>query len=183
MLYRFYDPVGRPRIIILIPVLSVDTILLSFQYFVPAFPDQSASPGNCSYSIEIETTCAPSAKTTDRISVRFSDMAGNLLLYAPRGMKNPGGVYGGFQRCAIDMFEASGACMSQIVCSLYLKKFGSDGWRPGWVKVLHRWDDGRLAPVSHTFYFRTFVPENVWYGFDYCRSRGGLTPHIASFHG
>ena len=44
MLYRFYDPVGRPRIIILIPVLSVDTILLSFQYFVPAFPDQSVVP-------------------------------------------------------------------------------------------------------------------------------------------
>ena len=152
-----------------------------------------ASPANCSYSIQIETTCAPSTETKDHISVRFSDKAGNLvivkhlknpkLLYAPKGRKNPGGVYNGFQRCVIDMFEACGACMSQIVCSPYLKKFGSDEWRPGWVKVLHRWDDGILATVSHTFYFRTFVLETIWYGFDYCHSRENLIPNIPSFHG
>ncbi|KAK9282686.1 hypothetical protein L1049_010906 [Liquidambar formosana] len=97
------------------------------------------------------------------------------------GLKRQGGAYGGFGHCAIDMFEASGACMSQKVCSLYLKRIGSDGWRPGWVKVLHQPDGGQAVPVSYMFYFRTFVPANVWFGFDYCHSKGGFIPHVASF--
>lgn len=165
-------------------------------------PNDQALQGphrNCSYSVEIETTCAASAETADHVSVRFSDSLGNLiivkhlknpkLIYAPKdGSKQQqgGGAYRGFQRCAIDMFEASGACMRQRVCSLYLKKVGSDDWRPGWVKVLHNQDPdagGDAVPVSYMFYFRTFVPENVWYGFDYCHSRGGLMPHAAGFGG
>ncbi|PQM43237.1 uncharacterized protein Pyn_29944 [Prunus yedoensis var. nudiflora] len=135
------------------------------------------SKTNCTYSIEIETTCAQSAGTTDHVSVRFGDSEGNLiivkhlnnpkLLYAPKGGLRRRG-YGGFGRCAKDMFEASGPCMSQRVCSLYLKRVGSDDWRPGRVKVLHQQDGSRVVPVSYVFYFRTFVPENVWYGFNYC---------------
>jgi hypothetical protein len=152
---------------------------------------QGSSSKNCSYSIEIETTCAPSAETKDHISVRFSDSAGNLiivkhlknpkLLYAPKGFKKQGGAYGGFERCAIDLFEASGTCMKQSVCSLYLKKVGTDDWRPGCVKVLHQESSGALVPVSYVFYFRTFVPENVWYGLDYCHSKEGFMPHFATF--
>ena len=126
------------------------------------------------------------------MSVRFSVSLGNLiivkhlknpkLLYAPKGgLKKQGGAYSGFERFAIDMFEASGPCMSQRVCSLYLKKVGSDNWRPGWVKVLHTQDGGHVVPVSYMFYFRTFVPENVWYGFDYCHSNGAFMPHAADF--
>ncbi|XP_059627159.1 embryo-specific protein ATS3A-like [Cornus florida] len=151
-----------------------------------------ALQGNRSYSIQIETTCAPAAETTDTISLRFSDSAGDLviikhlknpkLLYAPKGgSRRHGGAYGGFARCAVEMFEVSGARMGGRVCALYLKRFGSDGWRPGWVKVLRRQDNGREVPVSYMFYFRTFVPGNVWYGFDYCQSRGGFVPHVATF--
>lgn len=146
---------------------------------------QGSKP-NCTYSIEIETTCAQSAETRDHVSLRFSDSKGDLiivkhlnnpkLLYAPKG-----GGYGGFGRCAIDVFEASGPCMSTRVCSLYVKKVGSDDWRPGWMKVLHQQDGGREVPVSYVFYFRTFVPENVWFGFDYCKSKGGFVPRVVSF--
>ncbi|KAK4835353.1 hypothetical protein QYF36_008756 [Acer negundo] len=131
---------------------------------------------------QVETTCAVSAETTDHISLRFSDSKGNLiivkhlknpkLIIAPKnGVKKPVGG-GGFQRCSTDMFEVNGgACMEQSVCALYLKRVGSDEWRPGWVKVFHQDNGGRQVQVSYTFYFRTFVPENVWFGFDYCHSR------------
>lgn len=103
------------------------------------------------------------------------------LSHAPKnGPKIRGGAYGGFGRCAIDMFEASGPCVSDKVCSLYLKKFGSDEWRPGWVKV-HQQEGGHVVQVSYMFYFRTLVPENVWYGFNYCHSRGSYEPNAASF--
>ncbi|XP_059458461.1 embryo-specific protein ATS3B-like [Corylus avellana] len=168
---------------------SILIIFIVSIIFPPAFgnkPNDQALQGphrNCSYSVEIETTCAPSAETADH------HLKNPKLIYAPKdGSKQQqgGGAYGGFQRCAIDMFEASGACMRQRVCSLYLKKVGSDDWRPGWVKVLHHQDPddgGDAVPVSYMFYFRTFVPENVWYGFDYCHSRGGLMPHAAGFGG
>ncbi|XP_050249230.1 embryo-specific protein ATS3B-like [Quercus robur] len=143
--------------------------IVSITIFSPAFgnkPNNQALLGsqkNCSYSIEIQTTCAPSADTTDHVSVRFSDSLGNLiivkhlknpkLLYAPKGgLKKQGGAYSGFERCAIDMFE-----------------------------VLHTQDGGHVVPVSYMFYFRTFVPENVWYGFDYCHSNGAFMPHAADF--
>ncbi|XP_024024746.1 embryo-specific protein ATS3A [Morus notabilis] len=120
------------------------------------------------------------AETRDHVSVRFSDSKGNVvivkqlknpkLLYAPKnGSKKRDGAYGGFERCAVDMFESSGPCVSDKVCSLYLKKVGSDEWRPGWIKV-HQQEGGSLVQISCMFYFRTFVPENVWYGFNYCHS-------------
>ncbi|KAG2723613.1 hypothetical protein I3843_02G155900 [Carya illinoinensis] len=76
------------------------------------------------------------------------------------------------------MFEAKGPCMRQLDS----KKVESDDWRPGWVKVLRRDQDGGghvIFPVANMFYFRTFVPENVWYGFDYCHSGRGFIPHAA----
>lgn len=163
--------------------MSILTVFAIF--FIISMPINAMQPNygfqgsktNCTYSIEIETTCAQSAETTDHVSVRFGDSEGNLiivkhlnnpkLLYAPKGGLRRRG-YGGFGRCAKDMFKASGPCMSQRVCSLYLKRVGSDDWRPGRVKVLHQQDGSRVVPVSYVFYFRTFVPENVWYGFNYC---------------
>jgi hypothetical protein len=47
--------------------------------------------------------------------------------------------------------------------------------------VLHQESSGALVPVSYVFYFRTFVPENVWYGLDYCHSKEGFMPHFATF--
>ena len=152
------------------PTISSITLLIFFLVngiqFKLTNQDFLGPQRNCSYSIEIETTCAPSAETRDHISVRFSDAKGNLvivkhlknpkLLYAPKnGPKKQGGTYNGFGRWAIDLFEASGPCVSDKVCSLYLKKVGSDAWRPGWVKV-HQQEGGHVVQVSYMFYFRTF---------------------------
>ncbi|KAL5569189.1 hypothetical protein UlMin_025764 [Ulmus minor] len=172
-------------------MLRFPTILaITFFISLPINGVKFQTQKNCSYSIKIETTCAPSAETKDHVSIRFGDSQGNLvivkhlkspkLLYAPKNGVQKGSAYGGFGRCAIDMFEASGACMSERACSLYLKKVGSDEWRPGWVKV-HQQEGGRLVQVSCVFYFRTFVPENVWYGFNYCHTKGSFVPKVANF--
>lgn len=170
-------------------------IILTIFISVHAVNSFQPTNKNCSYSIEIETTCASYADTTGPIGLRFNDLLGNLiivkhlknpkLVYAPKEiLKEINGTYHGFRRCAIDKFEVIGTCMSKWVCSLYLKRFGSDGWRPGWVKVLHQENgEGDPLPVSYKFYFRTFVPQNVWFGFDYCHSRRGFIPHFASFSG
>lgn len=160
-------------------ILTVIAMIIIFPTRIESQTTHPALQPNCSYTIQIETTCAPSEETTDHISLTFSDSAGNLvilehlqnpeLLYAPKGWKT-GDAYGGFGWCAVDAFKASGTCMDQCVCSLYLKRFGSDGWRPGWVKVLRQQNGGSAVPIKNVFYFRAFVPGNVWYGFDYCHS-------------
>lgn len=166
------------------PMQSVSILTIFAVALLTSFPVNGNQPTNkvfqgsqknCSYSIEIETTCAPNAETTDHVSVRFSDSQGDWIIvkhlkYSKNGKnKKQGEVYDGFRRCAIDMFEASGPCMREKVCSLYLKKVGSDNWRPGWVKV-HQQDGNGGVKDSYMFYFRVFVPENVWYGFNYCYS-------------
>ncbi|XP_077212872.1 embryo-specific protein ATS3A-like [Tasmannia lanceolata] len=168
-------------------------ILLSITIaFLFIFPSTKGGPlPNCTYSIEIETTCAPFAGTTNVVGVRFGDSDGNLILvkhlkdpklvYDPKdGVKKQGKSYGGFERCAIDMFETNGTCLSRWACYLYLKRSGSDEWRPGWVKVLRRREDGSVFPVSYMFYFRIFVPDNVWFGFNYCWSNRGSMPQMAT---
>lgn len=139
----------------------------------------STSQANCSYTIEIQTTCTPNVKTTSPIGIRFSDKDGNLVIL--KHLKKQGSVCGSFRRWAMDGFDARGPCMSRRVCSLYLKRVGSDEWRPGWVKVIQQLESGGVQ-VSYMFYFRVFVPQNVWYGFDYCHSYAGFIPHVASFH-
>ncbi|KAJ6357830.1 hypothetical protein OIU78_005631 [Salix suchowensis] len=119
------------------------------------------------------------------IQLRLKQLARYLLKrkisLVLEGFKKQGVAYGGFDRCAIALFEASGRCMKQSVCSLYLKKVGADDWRPGWVKVLHRESSGALLPVSYMLNARTFVPENVRYGLGYCDSKEGFMPHVATF--
>lgn len=170
--------------ILIVFILSINVVSPLAKANQPTNLASQISEGNCSYLIQIETTCAPSADTTDHISVRFIDSSGNLiivkhlrnpkLLNSPKyDLKKSAGRENSefqFKRCSISSFEAKGACMKKSVCALYLKRVGSDDWRPGWVKVLHQEDSGRAVPVSYTFYFRTFLPGNVWYGFDYCHS-------------
>ncbi|GLJ24167.1 hypothetical protein SUGI_0461040 [Cryptomeria japonica] len=138
--------------------------------------------GNCTYAVEIETTCAPSAATADHVGVRFGDSEGNHVV--AKNLKHPEPIwnprmgrenkdkqwnnYQPFDKCAIDRFEVEGPCMQRGICYLYLKRVGADEWRPGWAKVLHKKSDGVVSPVSDTFYFRMFLPSNVWFGFDYC---------------
>ncbi|KAG9453744.1 hypothetical protein H6P81_006648 [Aristolochia fimbriata] len=151
----------------------------------------SHSQPNCSYAIEVETTCTPSAGTNSIIGVRFGDSIENSiivrhlknpkLLYSPRRNNRQGSDYSGFEACAIDEFEANGPCMNHRVCSLYVKRLGSDEWRPGWIKVLSLQENAQgTSTSSYPFYFRVFVPENVWFGFNYCDSNRPPLPEVVS---
>eukprot|EP01018_Ginkgo_biloba_P019897 Gb_33702 [translate_table: standard] len=168
--------------------MSDPTAMLAFLVLLFAIPIWARPPatmlpgqqkGNCSYAVEIETTCAASAETADHIGVRFGDSEGNHVvakhlshpkpIFNPReGKQNQWTKYKPFDRCAIDRYEVEGPCMQRGICYLYLKRVGSDEWRPGWAKVLSKRGDGLVAPASDTFYFRMFLPSNVWFGFDYC---------------
>lgn len=67
-----------------------------------------------------------------------------------------------FERCSTDTFEIHGPCTYPI-CYLYLYRSGYDGWKPESVTVYTY----NYPPVS--FYYNTFIPNGIWYGFDYCR--------------
>ncbi|KAL5700547.1 hypothetical protein ACHQM5_025974 [Ranunculus cassubicifolius] len=169
-------------------------LLFSILIFFPFNFYNALQPSNhaCSYTIQIETTCATSAGTKDPVGIRFGDSNGNLviiknlknpkMLYGPKlGTRKQWGVYRGFERCAVDMYEVGGVCMSQGVCSLYVKQFGADGWRPGWVKVLRQEGNGPAKVISDVFYFRRFVPQNVWFGLNYCDTNKRAQPQTVSF--
>eukprot|EP01018_Ginkgo_biloba_P019898 Gb_33696 [translate_table: standard] len=140
--------------------------------------------GNCSYTVEIETTCAPFAETEDHISLRFGDSAGNHViakhLKHPKWPVSKPRIEGEqkekrvnhkpFERCGLDKFKVKGPCMQADACYLYLKRIGSDKWRPGYAKVHRANEDGSIISSSGKFYFRTFLPGHVWFGYDYCNA-------------
>ncbi|XP_068667772.1 embryo-specific protein ATS3A-like [Aristolochia californica] len=172
--------------------ITTTIYLLGFSHLANgSFPSKrSLSQRNCSYAIEVETSCTPSAGTTSIIGVRFGDSIENAivvrhlknpkLLYSPRRGSKQGSDYNGLEACAIDQFEANGDCMNKRVCSLYVKRLGSDEWRPDWIKVVRLRVDGRSSTFSYPFYFRVFVPENVWFGFNYCDSNRPPLPEVVN---
>ncbi|XP_068644910.1 embryo-specific protein ATS3A-like [Aristolochia californica] len=172
--------------------ITTTTCLLEFLHSDNGSLPSNVSPSqrNCSYAIDVETSCTPTAGTTSIIGVRFGDSVQNSivvrhlknpkLLYSPRKDNKQGNDYNGFEACEINQFEANGPCMDKRVCSLYVKRLGSDEWRPGWIKVLSLREDGRTSTFSYPFYFRVFVPENVWFGFNYCDSNRPPLPEVAN---
>lgn len=82
-----------------------------------------------------------------------------LQVYVPR---LDGPRSGTFERCSTDTFEIYGPCTYQT-CYLYLYRTGYDGWMPEKVTVYSYY----YQPV--TFYYNTYIPNDIWYGFDYCR--------------
>ncbi|KAF6146845.1 hypothetical protein GIB67_018498 [Kingdonia uniflora] len=138
----------------------------------------------CNYTITIETMCTKGADTSNKISLRFGDMKFNDVLihhvnskhmrqvdplepavYLDEAPKKP------FQECTVDEFQVTGLCVEEPICYMYLKLNGDDDWRPGVADV-------RMSQASHLsstdFYFRRYLPRNVWYGSDMCR--GEVTP-------
>ncbi|GMI99556.1 Embryo-specific protein 3B [Hibiscus trionum] len=113
--------------------------------------------GSCSYSVVFTTSCSSTAYTRDQISIAFGDAYGNQI-YAPR-LDNPSSR--AFERCSSDTFEIKGPCAYQI-CYVYLYRTGPDGWKPETVKIY------AYNSKAVTFYYNTFIPGDVWYGFNYC---------------
>ncbi|XP_059313593.1 embryo-specific protein ATS3A-like [Lycium barbarum] len=111
----------------------------------------------CSYTLTIKTSCSSSKYTRDKVSIAFGDSYG-FEVYAPR-LDNPSSRI--FERCSTDTFKINGPCTYEI-CYLYLKRVGSDGWKPQSVKVY-----GPSRPVI-TFKFNKFLPNGVWFGFNHC---------------
>ncbi|KAM6602262.1 hypothetical protein CsatA_021871 [Cannabis sativa] len=119
--------------------------------------------GTCSFTVSIKTSCSSPKYTRDEISLSFGDAYGNQV-YAPR-LDDPRSKT--FERCSTDTFEVSGPCTYQI-CYLYLYRSGYDGWKPETVKLYGY----HVKAVS--FYYNTFIPNGVWYGFNLCNAVSGL---------
>ncbi|XVE89108.1 hypothetical protein DITRI_Ditri19aG0124000 [Diplodiscus trichospermus] len=66
-----------------------------------------------------------------------------------------------FERCSTDTYQITGPCTYQV-CYLYLYRSGYDGWKPESVTV------SGYYTRSITFYYNTFIPSGIWYGFNYC---------------
>ncbi|CAN1265138.1 Embryo-specific protein ATS3B [Linum perenne] len=103
----------------------------------------------CSYTVEISTSCSSSVYTRDQISIAFGDAYGNQI-YAPR-IDDP----------STRTFER--------ICYVYLYRSGPDGWKPGSVRIYGY--NSRAA----TFSYNTFIPGDLWYGFNYCGNAGSGT--------
>nr|DAD27158.1 TPA_asm: hypothetical protein HUJ06_028626 [Nelumbo nucifera] len=112
---------------------------------------------SCSYTVTIRTSCSSTSYTRDRISLAFGDSFGNQV-YVPR-LDDPS--TGTFERCSTDAFKISGPCTYQI-CYLYLFRTGYDGLKPESVKI-----SGSYVKTV-TFYYDTFIPNGVWFGFNLC---------------
>lgn len=112
---------------------------------------------SCSYTATITTSCSSPRYTRDQISLSFGDAYG-YQVYAPR-LDDPS--TGTFERCSVDTYQITGPCLYQV-CYLYLYRSGYDGWKPESVQV-YGYYTGAV-----TFYYNTHIPNNVWYGFNYC---------------
>ncbi|XP_057988135.1 embryo-specific protein ATS3A isoform X2 [Hevea brasiliensis] len=115
---------------------------------------------SCPYTVTIKTSCSSSSYTRDKISLAFGDSYGNEV-YVKR-LDDPSS--GTFERCSTDTFQINGPCAYDI-CYLYLLRSGSDGWKPESVKIY-----GRYTKTVN-FYYNTFLPNGVWYGFNLCSDK------------
>ncbi|KAJ4840547.1 hypothetical protein Tsubulata_047320 [Turnera subulata] len=117
----------------------------------------------CPYTITVRTSCSSTRYTRDRISLAFGDAYG-YQVYVPR-LDDPHSRT--FESCSTDKFQINGPCTYQI-CYLYLYRSGYDGWKPESVTVSGYY----TSPI--TFYYNTFIPNGIWYGFNYC-TRGSAS--------
>ncbi|XP_047317602.1 embryo-specific protein ATS3A-like [Impatiens glandulifera] len=146
-------------------------------------PSPKVITTNCTYLVTIETTCTKGAETTDRVALRFGDVKSNDVLVQrlnsvhlrrlepldPEVLDDV--PMKPFQACVVDQFQVTGRCVESPVCYLYLKLVGDDDWRPGFAQV-QPLDGTHLR--SEYFYFRRYLPRNVWHGIDLCRKE--VTP-------
>ncbi|KAL6011161.1 hypothetical protein ACLOJK_001605 [Asimina triloba] len=131
----------------------------------------------CSYTVLIETTCTKGGGTSDHISLRFGSSNSSDILVHHLNTKHQRSVDRDnttvaddiprrpFRPCTVDQFHVTGPCVRSQVCYLYLKHRGKDDWRPGVAQVLV---PAAAGYSSQTFYFRRFLPRNVWHGSSSC---------------
>ncbi|XP_007216736.2 embryo-specific protein ATS3A [Prunus persica] len=123
--------------------------------------------GSCSYTVSIKTSCSSPRYTRDQISIAFGDAYGNQV-YAPR-IDDPSSR--AFESCSTDTFQISGPCAYQI-CYVYLYRNGYDGWKTQTVTIYGHYTK------SVTFYYNSFIPNGIWYGFNHCN--GGASAALST---
>ncbi|OWM81834.1 embryo-specific protein ATS3B-like [Punica granatum] len=131
--------------------------------------NSTQNAGSCTYTVRIKTSCSSTSYTRDQISLAFGDAYGNQV-YAPR-IDDPRTKT--FERCSTDTFQISGPCTYQV-CYVYLYRSGYDGWKPEMVTI------SGYYTKSVTFYYNTFVPNGVWFGFNHCGTYLASTPSSSS---
>lgn len=119
---------------------------------------QSDNAGTCSFTVRFTTSCSSPRYTRDQISVSFGDAYGNQV-YAPR-IEDPRSR--AFEACSVDTYDLRGPCTYDI-CYLYVYRSGYDGWKLSTVEVYGH----NIRPVS--FRYNAYVPNDVWWGYDYCQ--------------
>lgn len=169
-------------------------IQVLFSYPSLVFLPKMQNFGRCSYTVIISTSCSSPRYTRDQISLYFGDGYGNQVkssavsdflciywdflrwkcvtlwmhlgfvllnqVYAPR-LDDPGRR--AFEQCSSDTYEINGPCAHQI-CYVYLYRSGPDGWVPGSIKIFS------YGSKAVTFSYNTFIPQSIWYGFNYCNN-------------
>ncbi|KAF8011653.1 hypothetical protein BT93_J2055 [Corymbia citriodora subsp. variegata] len=121
--------------------------------------NSTQNKNSCTYTVKIRTSCSSTSYTRDQISLAFGDAYGNQV-YAPR-LDDPSTST--FERCSTDTFDIYGPCTYQV-CYIYLYRSGYDGWKPETVTVYGYYTK------AVTFYYNTFIPNGVWFGFNHCGS-------------
>ncbi|XP_065865030.1 embryo-specific protein ATS3A-like [Euphorbia lathyris] len=135
----------------------INNLPQTFTSFKVKNTTQSVGRG-CSYTVEIVTSCSSPRSTSDEISLVFGDAYENEV-YIHR-LNDP--YSSTFDRCSQDTFDISnGPCVNDI-CYLYVKRSGYDGWKPETITVYG------YSTRTITFTYNHFVPDDVWYGFDFC---------------
>ncbi|XP_047341678.1 embryo-specific protein ATS3A-like [Impatiens glandulifera] len=155
-------------------LLSSDARLMMIQpqsqplFQINSTQDNAAS---CSYTVTIKTSCSSPKYTRDQISLSFGDAYG-YQVYAPR-IDDPSTR--AFERCSVDTYQVSGPCVYSV-CYLYLYRTGQDGWLPETVQVYSSYTG------YTTFKYNTYIPNGVWYGYNYChRAIGSASSSIVSW--
>ncbi|KAK9292264.1 hypothetical protein L1049_020228 [Liquidambar formosana] len=157
-------------VILLLQIASIFVFIQAESIISQPQPNQNftvnyiQNVGSCSYTVIITTSCSSTSYTRDQISLSFGDGYGNQV-YAPR-LDDPSSRT--FERCSSDTFEIYGPCTYQV-CYVYLYRSGYDGWKPDTVKIYG------YNTKAVTFSYNTFIPSDVWYGFNLCSGVSSAT--------
>ncbi|KAF5177934.1 Embryo-specific protein ats3 [Thalictrum thalictroides] len=147
--------------------IQADESILSLPHKLNSLKIQNTDENlrsTCSYTVSIRTSCSSVRYTRDKISLAFGDSYGYQVYV--RRLDDPSS--GAFESCSTDTYQISGPCMSRI-CYLYLVSVGSDGWKPESITVYGHYTQ------AVTFYYNTFLPNGVWYGFNYCNTGSSIS--------
>ncbi|CAN7046141.1 unnamed protein product [Brassica rapa subsp. trilocularis] len=147
------------------PILSISDQPLLISSVVP---DEEES---CPYTVIVTTSCFSPDLSRDQITFALGDADGNKVV--ARRLDEPLTGGGGFEKCSSDTFQVKGQCLDTI-CSLYIYRSGLDGWIPETVEI---YEEGSK---SVKFDFNKNVPDNTWYGHNYC-NKTGLPPPSPGF--